>query len=52
MPMWTEIFPAKNQKEQILEQIAGIYLDMFSKPVTYEDRLVLTSISTDTLSVT
>lgn len=41
--MWTEIFPAMTQKQQILEQIADMYLEMFSKPVTYKDRLVLRS---------
>ncbi|KAK5105146.1 hypothetical protein LTS08_001420 [Lithohypha guttulata] len=41
MKMWTESFPAWEQKRQVLEQIAEIYLEMFSKPVIYKDRLVL-----------
>lgn len=43
MPMWTENYPAWEQKEQILEQLADIYIEWFSKPATYDDRLVLTS---------
>lgn len=43
MKMWTESFPAWEQKLQVLEQIADVYIEMFSKPVTYQDRLVLKS---------
>lgn len=43
MTMWTETFPTWDQKKQVLAQIAGIYIEMLSKPVTYEDRLVLDS---------
>ena len=43
MPMWTETFPCKAQKTSILEQIARIYIEMFSQPVTYHDKLVLNS---------
>lgn len=43
MKMWTETFPAWGQKLQVLEQIADVYIEMFSKPVTYQDRLVLKS---------
>ena len=49
MPMWTEVFPAMNQKQKILEQIADMYLEMFSKPVMYKDRLVLKSKSSNTI---
>lgn len=43
MPMWTNTFPAWEQKKRILDQVANIYLEMFSKPVTYSDRLILNS---------
>lgn len=43
MKMWTETFPAWDQKKQVLDQLADIYLEMFSKPVAYEDRLKLDS---------
>ena len=43
MPMWTESFPAWEQKKQVLEQIADICMEIFIKPVVYEDRLVIES---------
>ena len=47
MPMWTKNFPSNNQKHQILDQMTDIYLEMFSKPVSYDDRLRLTSMFSD-----
>lgn len=41
--MWTEKFPAWGNKEQILDQLADIYMEFFSKPAAYEDRLQLRS---------
>jgi len=43
MNMWTETFPTWEQKKQVLTQLADIYMEMFGKPVTYEDRLLLNS---------
>jgi hypothetical protein len=43
MPMWTETHPTWEQKEQILDQLADTYMEIFSKPVSFEDRLELRS---------
>ncbi|KAK5949512.1 hypothetical protein OHC33_009505 [Knufia fluminis] len=41
MLMWTETFPTTEQKKQVLDQLADIYMEMFTKPATFADRLAL-----------
>lgn len=43
MSLWTESYPAWEHKEQILGQLADIYVEIFAKPASYEDRLQIRS---------
>lgn len=43
MPLWTENYPAWEHKEQILDRLADIYTEIFSRSASYDDRLQIRS---------